>query len=521
MVVRSVVAECAHLHNSSSLTSVDDPDLTADRLDGASFAATTVSFAERETGGRILGTRLRISPHLRLLRREDGSWLAFHALFGNAATIDHELADTMIGLQDRLATPADLDATFGAAVTKGLRDAYYVVEEQEERGIVETWLAERAKAVTSGRLLGGLQITSSNACNFACSYCFADSSDRRSPARQAGAATPNISFETASRAIDRVLETARVHGRKRIGVKFLGREPFVNFKVIDRLFDRYPVEEVAWSITTNGSLVTPAIAARLADVDARLVVSIDGLAETNDAVRLVKAKQGERSAYKLAMRGLNALLSGGVATSVSAVVSAKTDFAAMPVFLEVLRDAGCREVELTLAMQTDELQAQATARDTAALVAALVALYRQATDLSLFVSGDWIDPYHAILANHKFRDEAGITRPGGAGCQATEHQISVEPNGDLFPCRAMSLHYGTLDDWGAVLAGEAYRSVAMRTYYAVPYCRGCPLEGHCQGTCLGSLEEASGDIYSPQEGYCEVYRGVAEALLRTVGEPAT
>jgi hypothetical protein len=118
MTVRSVAAEGVLLHDCSSSAFVDGPDLTADHLDGASFGVTTVSFAEQETGERVLGTRLRISPHLRLLRRENGSWLAFHALFGNAATIDHELADTMIGLQDRLAAPADLDArVFATPIT--------------------------------------------------------------------------------------------------------------------------------------------------------------------------------------------------------------------------------------------------------------------------------------------------------------------------------------------------------------------------------------------------------------------
>src|SRR6185312_11817749 len=98
----------------------------------------------------------------------------------------------------------------------------------------------------------------------------------------------------------------------------------------------------------------------------------------------------------------------------------------------------------------------------------------------------------------------------------TEHQISLEPNGDLFPCRAMSLHYGSLADWDSVLSSDAYRQVAMRTYFGVPFCHGCPLEGHCQGTCLGSLEEESGDIYSPQVAYCDVYRGVTSSLLSSL-----
>jgi uncharacterized protein len=77
----------------------------------------------------------------------------------------------------------------------------------------------------------------------------------------------------------------------------------------------------------------------------------------------------------------------------------------------------------------------------------------------------------------------------------------------------MSAHYGHLDDLPSVLTSDGYRHVMMRTYYNVPYCRGCELEGHCQGTCLGSAEEASGNIYDPQAEYCAVYRAAARHLL--------
>jgi uncharacterized protein len=469
---------------------------------------------ERSHGLAAPARGLSLSKHLKVLRRDERSHIAYHALFGNLAIIDEDLACALASFHHRPFLRDELDQAVGEDVAASLYSAYYVGEEGEERKIVERWLDERSSKVSSGHFLGGLQITSSNACNFSCSYCFADSSDRRSPQRQAGAEIANISFDTACEAIDRVLANARAHGRDRIGVKFLGREPLVNHKVIAKLFERYSSGEVAWSITTNGSLVTKDIAAELARASVRTVVSIDGLPETNDALRTLKSRYGERSAYKLAMRGFEALIAAGVNTSISSVVSNKTDFTRMPEFFRTLRAAGCREIELTLAMQTDALRAQDGFRDVGGMAAQLVDLYRDAEEQGLLVSGDWIDPFRGILSNRKFRDDREIHRPLGAGCQATEHQISVEPNGDLFPCRAMSLHYGSLSDWSGVLSSDAYRKVAMRTYFGVPFCQGCPLEGHCQGTCLGSLEEESGDIYSPQTAYCEVYREVTAVLLQ-------
>ena len=458
---------------------------------------------------------LSISPHVVAQRRADGAYIAYHSLFGNLSVLDAELADSLAALRGASGSFESFANALGADVARALFGAYYLAAAHEERAIAQTWLAERRAAAPSGRYLGGLQITSSNACNFSCGYCFADSSDRRSPERQAGAETINVSFDVACDAIDKVLDTARRHGKKRIGVKFLGREPLVNFRVIDRLLDRYSTDEVAWSLTTNGSLVTDAIARRLAAVGARVVVSIDGPPETNDVLRVVKSSScGTQSAHALAVRGVQALVTAGAHASVSAVLSSRTNFATMPDFLATVRELGCRELEFTLAMQTVTLRAQSRFADAAGLANSLATLYAQARELGLFVSGDWIEPFHAIIANHKFRDEALMARPQGVKCQATEHQLSLEPNGDFFPCRAMSFHYGNLSRWEDVLASEAYRQVVMRTYFAVPACHGCALEGHCQGTCLGSLEEASGDIYSPQAHYCTVYRETTNLLLQ-------
>jgi len=453
------------------------------------------------------------SPHIRLHKTRDGGKLAYHALFGNIAWLDEELFDYL----DTASGPlpySDLRAAVGREAAEILWNSYFVVSSSdEERELISDWLAERASKLHTGYYLGGLQISSSNACNFACSYCFADASDRRSRVRQKVASgSPNISFELAAKAIEQVRALARSHGRDRIGVKFLGREPLINWKIMQRLMAVYADGDVAWSVTTNGSLLSTEVARELCRHNVRVMVSLDGPPSVNDAMRTLKMVDAGPT-YDLIESALRNLAGVGHPFGVSTVVSRATDFSVMHAFIDRVGAFGANEIELTLVMQTDPLRAQERYTDVEQFAEQLIDLYEHASAQGMLVHGDWVDPFHRILSTHKFRDEGKVVRPLGAGCTATEHQISVEPSGDLFPCRAMSLHYGQVDDLAGALRGEGYRHVVMRTYYNVAYCRGCELEGHCQGTCLGSSEEASGDIYNPQEDFCAVYRAAARLLL--------
>jgi uncharacterized protein len=454
------------------------------------------------------------SGHLRLHATHEGRHLAYHSLFGNLAWLDDPLFEYLSRSTGTLRYE-ELESEVGADVASVLWNSYFIVTSaDEERELISGWLAERAAKLETGYYLGGLQISSSNACNFACSYCFADAADRRSGVRQKAAdASPNITLETAAKAIEQVRAVARSHGRSRIGVKFLGREPLINWKVMRRLMSAYPDGDVAWSVTTNGSLLGPDAARELHRHDVRVMISLDGPPSVNDRLRTLKVVDSGPT-YALVEPALRNLAEVGHRFGVSTVISRATDFSVMPAFIDRLRGFGADEIELTLVMQTDPLRAQARYGEVERFAEQLIGLYQYASSQGLLVHGDWLDPFHRILSTHKFRDEGYVVRPLGAGCTATEHQISIEPTGDLFPCRAMSLHYGHVDEMEAALRGEGYRRVVMRTYYNVPYCRGCELEGHCQGTCLGSAEEASGDIYNPQEEYCTVYRQAARLLLR-------
>lgn len=450
------------------------------------------------------------SRHLRVVNTDGTQPAAYHELFGNLTLIDQDLAK-ILSERDGSQELEYLQDILPPAVFRLLRDSYFIVESmEEERELIDQWLKDRRQDIPSGALIGALQITSSNACNFGCTYCFADAADHRNPLReQISDSEKNISFETASQAIDNVLDLARLHGKDGIVVKFLGREPLVNWRVIEALLHRYSQDPIQWAVTTNGTLLTEPMVEALKRFDVHVVVSLDGPAAINDRFRFFKSGDGT---YSQVVSKIQLLREASLDFGVSSVLSAATLVDQMYGFIDDVVSWGASEIELNLVMQSDLVQIQGAHRNNNALVDKLVDLYGYASK-KISVYGDWVNPFHQIVANHKFRDEQRLYRPLGPSCAASSHQLSVEPTGDIFPCRAMSTHYGNISNLDKVLTSSEYARVAMRTYFNVAYCRGCRIEGFCQGTCLGSSEEASGDIYQPQGEYCDVYRLAAEQLL--------
>jgi radical SAM protein with 4Fe4S-binding SPASM domain len=89
----------------------------------------------------------------------------------------------------------------------------------------------------------------------------------------------------------------------------------------------------------------------------------------------------------------------------------------------------------------------------------------------------------------------------------------VEPSGNVFGCRALETKVGDISALESLFNGSAYKNLAMRTYSNVPACKGCKLEGLCQGVCIGHSEKNFQDIYQPDNKYCDVYRAMFNLVL--------
>ncbi|WNG22483.1 radical SAM protein [Cystobacter fuscus] len=152
-------------------------------------------------------------------------------------------------------------------------------------------------------------------CNLGCTYCYAQEGDF-------GGRAKNMPLEVALRSVDLLLASKAPGSRANLA--FLGGEPLANRDVL-RAATRYAAEQarargvqLTFSITTNGTLLTPEDGEFFEQYGFAVTVSLDGPREAHNRLRPFK---GGRGSYDTVMAAVRPLLSSQRRMQVSARVT--------------------------------------------------------------------------------------------------------------------------------------------------------------------------------------------------------
>jgi uncharacterized protein len=453
---------------------------------------------------------LRTSRYLRVVPRDRGAAI-YHGAYGRLSFVGPEALRVLTLFE----TPRSSAPAPEAFVDACLQSGFLVPADFNEDADIEERRVARAAAAARGGAVRAVQLVLANACNFRCAYCFeglgatpiaetvyANASAARIEA-QTSPRNRMMRPEAAESYVGAALELVRAAGNDSLAVQFFGGEPLVNWRALEHVLRRFgPTSNgirLTYSVVTNGSLITDEIAVRLAEEQVAVIVSYDG------PTSVARPLRGGRSSHAQVTRGLDRLASHGNRVALNAAVTFATfdDFDRRLIDFAV--EHGIAEVGVVLDFDP-RFYSEVGAGE---IVDRLwdVAAYGNAR--RVMVTGYWHQIFEAIVADDRY---AAL---GYMNCSAMGAQLSIEPSGEVFACKASGARFGQILAWRSILQSDVYRAYAARSSTSPATCQGCELEFVCGGLCLGAIENAfGGDIYGVATGACDVYRGITRRLIQ-------
>lgn len=349
--------------------------------------------------------------------------------------------------------------------------------------------------------LQSLSLNVAQACNMACSYCYAD-------AGRFGGRARRMSRETARAAVDRLIAESEPGAALTVG--FMGGEPLLHRELVHDTA-RYAAaaardsgRSCSFSLTTNGTLLDEGDAELFAELAFSVAVSIDGDRRTHDAERPMADGSGS---YERLLAGLAVMERQGRPRNLSARVTVTAKSGELLPILDHLIGLGFDEVGFAAVLVSPDPALCLGAEDFPRFLAHMIACGEKA--LSELRAGRVYPFGNFMTALEQIHRGSHRPYPCGAGAA----YLSVNAEGDLFACHRL------IDDprWamGSVSGGSDVEARAQhlrqRHVDRQEPCRSCWARYLCGGGCYHEVTRRG------RPG-CDYIRGWLEFCLGAYAE---
>ena len=350
----------------------------------------------------------------------------------------------------------------------------------------------------------------SHDCNMRCKYCFADTGDFKRDRSL-------MSLDCGKRAIDFLLE--RSLGIKNLELDFFGGEPLMNFDVVKELVKYGRAREaeygkhIRFTMTTNGSLLDDESIDFINEHMSNVVLSIDGLRETNDRMRTFEdgsgtydvilpkfkalvAKRGDKDYYA---RGTYTHENLHFADDVLHLVDEGFDQVSVePVVLPASSPLALREEDMpTIFKEYEKLACEIVKRT------------REGRPFNFF---------HFMID----LDAGPCVYKRTRGCGSGSEYVAVTPDGDIYPCHQFVEHekfkIGNIFD--GTFDTSCQKCFASHNILTTPDCQKCWAKYFCGGGCAANNYNVNHDIAIPYKVACELEKKRVECALYIKAELA-
>jgi uncharacterized protein len=321
--------------------------------------------------------------------------------------------------------------------------------------------------------LRSLSLAIAQKCNLGCTYCYAQQGEF-------GGSAKAMSVEKALRAVDLLLQGAECEGR--VNLAFLGGEPLANRAGL-RAATEYAARlaaakgvDVRFSITTNGTLLTPEDGDFFERHRFAVTISLDGIGSAHDRQR--PFKNGAPSFAKIIAR-VDPLLARQRRMQVSARVTVTPSNLDLVGTLEGLIDLGFHSVGFAPMLSSPTRSGEMDEASLEIMLARMIDCGQRFEDHVIAgIRYPFLNMVTALRELH-----AGTHRP--YPCGAGAGYLGVSADGDLYACHRFvddsRAFMGNLDE--EVDSGRQNAWLAQRHVHRQEPCRQCWARYLCGGGC--------------------------------------
>lgn len=344
--------------------------------------------------------------------------------------------------------------------------------------------------------LHGIELMVCQCCNLACTYCYASEGEYHNPGW--------MSEDVGRQAIDFLFAQTKDDS---VSISFFGGEPLMNMSLIRNLV-QYANQlalqhnkRVAYSVTTNGTLIDDDVAVFLRENNFYVSLSIDGTQAGHDLCRVDKTGQGS---YADSIKNV-ALLNRNHVSLRATATPENCNYAEIADALYGLKETDFFIGEAMNCFTTEEsLQL---------IELSYESLIEQfANDLSC----GKIKKCKANSLIYQCLKKIAYFKERSCSCPAFISTIAVDVNGELYPCHRFvgsSYRIGNVNTNG-IDVGVAKQLFAQDFLKKNRHgCSQCWAQNLCVGGCPYLNKEATGQCDTPDKHKCRLNKYLYEKLI--------
>jgi uncharacterized protein len=425
-----------------------------------------------------------------------------------------EAVEKIISCVDQNVTPHD--ELIRRLVASGMtaQDAEELVMEMFHANVIKSdkALPERPQTPPAAFPLQTLVMNLTNQCNLSCQYCYEFGADK--------VATPEgkpkfMDLPTAKASVDFLLSQAE--GRQQVHITFFGGETLMNFPLLKQVVS-YATEKAAaqgcrvdFSLTTNATLLTPAIVEFLSEYRIGVTVSMDGPKEMHDQLRVFSNGKGS---YDIIAPKVRALIENHRTRAITARVTLTNGVTdVVKIFRHLKQDLGFHEVGFAPVTSSPNQLYSINDNGMNDVLGQFRILAQEYLEYALRGEAHGFSNVSDTLA--ELCQGVNKSHPCGAGLGL----MGVGPSGDIAPChRFVDSDRHALGHISTGIDLQKQSDFLNRGHIDSKYdCQTCWARPLCAGGCHHEAFVRYGDTGHPNLHYCDWIREWTNVCLEIYG----